>query len=294
MYRKDTLAKFSLVLLAALLATASCLASEGVIEISQAIVEDEGGFPFTIAGAGSYRLTTNLDAGATTAIEITAGTVTVDLNGFHIVGGGPQAAGSLEKGMEFGYNGVYGAPATSVTVLNGSVRGFDAGVFLEGSGNAVKMVTASNNFVGIYIHPSEGKGLSDAPGFAVAGGLVENCKAVENAFGIAGIGIVLSDSVVSGNFAAGMPECQDCTITNNLVADSGSVGIVCSRCTISGNKVTGSLLKGPPSLDATGIQAEDSLITGNTILVSTGLGMERRWLLPTVPARRSARTKVSR
>src|SRR5262249_14253614 len=49
---------------------------------------DTPGFPVTISEAGSYRLDSNLivpDAG-TTAIEITADNVTLDLGGFSIIG----------------------------------------------------------------------------------------------------------------------------------------------------------------------------------------------------------------
>src|SRR5437588_2480577 len=49
---------------------------------------DAPGFPVTISVAGSYRLSGNLtvpDAN-TTAIEVTADSVTIDLNGFSIIG----------------------------------------------------------------------------------------------------------------------------------------------------------------------------------------------------------------
>ncbi len=51
---------------------------------------DTPGFPVTISESGSYRLGSNLivpDAD-TTAIDITAGNVVVDLNGFSILGPG--------------------------------------------------------------------------------------------------------------------------------------------------------------------------------------------------------------
>src|SRR5262249_51967263 len=49
---------------------------------------DTPGFPVTISQSGSYRLTGNLNVpdAATTAIEITADNVTLDLNGFTISG----------------------------------------------------------------------------------------------------------------------------------------------------------------------------------------------------------------
>src|SRR5262245_59149281 len=49
---------------------------------------DAAGFPVTISRAGSYRLSGNLTVPNqnTTAIEITADNVTIDLNGFSILG----------------------------------------------------------------------------------------------------------------------------------------------------------------------------------------------------------------
>ena len=71
-----------------LLWAAASQAAEGVIEINQASVEAAGGFPFEISESGSYRLTGNLEVDDvdTTAIWVRASYVTVDLNGFTILG----------------------------------------------------------------------------------------------------------------------------------------------------------------------------------------------------------------
>ena len=63
-------------------------AADGVIEINQAIVEANGGFPYVISEPGSYKLSGNLTVPDenTTAIEVGAHGVTVDLNGFAIIG----------------------------------------------------------------------------------------------------------------------------------------------------------------------------------------------------------------
>ena len=68
--------------------TLTVQAADGVIEINQASVEAAGGFPFEITQAGSYRLTGNLEVDDvdTTAIWVRASYVTVDLNGFSILG----------------------------------------------------------------------------------------------------------------------------------------------------------------------------------------------------------------
>src|SRR5262245_11425475 len=77
--------------LLALLGAAPILATDGVIEINQAKVVANGGFPFTISQPGSYRLTSNLTAAGvagpgTNLVVINANNVSLDLNGFAIIG----------------------------------------------------------------------------------------------------------------------------------------------------------------------------------------------------------------
>ena len=75
------------------------LASDGVLEINQTcavqtgcFVGDPAGLPVTITSPGSYRLTSNLDVSvaaippSTTAIQIAANDVSIDLAGFMISG----------------------------------------------------------------------------------------------------------------------------------------------------------------------------------------------------------------
>src|SRR5271167_4775801 len=68
-------------------------AVDGTIEINQAKVTAAGGFPYVISGRGCYRLTGNLAVPASTnAINVTAPSVTIDLNGFSINGPGSTSA----------------------------------------------------------------------------------------------------------------------------------------------------------------------------------------------------------
>ena len=75
----------------------SASAVDGVVEISQVralagglTVGDAPGFPVTISVSGSYRLTSNLDVTGqpspenVIAVDITVGSVSLDLNGFSI------------------------------------------------------------------------------------------------------------------------------------------------------------------------------------------------------------------
>src|SRR5208337_5660071 len=70
---------------------ASAGAVDGTIDINQAKVLAAGGFPYVIGTANtSYRLTGSLTVSSTFGIGIyvTANHVTIDLNGFSIVGPG--------------------------------------------------------------------------------------------------------------------------------------------------------------------------------------------------------------
>lgn len=131
------------------------LAGDGVLEINQTCAVNTGcfagdtaGFPVTLSAEGSYRLTGNLDVSGqptpenVTAIEITADGVTVDLDGFSIVGPRacpttPQACAPAENGAGIGIDTLPGVRNT--TVLGGTVRGMGShGLSLEGRGTRVE------------------------------------------------------------------------------------------------------------------------------------------------------------
>ena len=140
-------------LLMALLPLRPAAATDGVIEINAASVAAAGGFPFSIASAGSYRLTSNLVVtGITSAIVATADDVTIDLNGFSIRGpvscthdGGNPGLVSC-TGSSFG-PGIAGA----AVVRNGTIQGFSVGVESR-SGQALvveRLISRSHTFAGI-------------------------------------------------------------------------------------------------------------------------------------------------
>ena len=125
---------------------ASADAVDGTIEINQAKILANGGFGlFTVGASGSYRLTGNLAVPTgLTGLSVTASYVTIDLNGFSIIG----AAGSL-GGVVATTDAVVGT-----TVENGTVKGFINGVFLRDK-SLVKSVRAdSNSNTGITVGSS--------------------------------------------------------------------------------------------------------------------------------------------
>ena len=92
---------------------------------------DAPGFPVTIAQPGSYRLISNLVVpdGGTTAIEITADNVTLDLNGFAIKGPNVCTPNptrcTISGGAGIGVKAVHPTAASpaNVRVMNGTVTG---------------------------------------------------------------------------------------------------------------------------------------------------------------------------
>ena len=94
--------------------------------------------PIVISSPGSYYLTEDIQAfSGAHGIEITASFVTLDLNGFSVIGN--TEVGSL--------NGINCSNQRGIVIKNGTVRDFfDYGVQLNGCpGSRVERVTAHNN-----------------------------------------------------------------------------------------------------------------------------------------------------
>ncbi|MDJ0788796.1 MAG: right-handed parallel beta-helix repeat-containing protein [Myxococcota bacterium] len=143
----------TLLLLALLSLPVTAAAADGIREINAACAAagcfpgDAGGFPVLIVEPGSYRLTSDLlpASGALDAIRIGAGVriVTIDLNGFRIVG--------TDDGTGVGIRGESGASA--ITVRNGTVAfmGGD-GVDIGGSAVIEAVHALGNNGDGIDVN----------------------------------------------------------------------------------------------------------------------------------------------
>jgi hypothetical protein len=130
-----------MLLLFVLLFVSPALATDGVLEISQAcamqtgcFVGDLPGFPVSITQSGSYRLTSNLeiDSNGLNGIEIASGDVTLDLSGFSV--NGPSIA-SLATGIK--------ATGDGVVVRNGGVSGFLNGITLLDKSSVEKIVVGT-------------------------------------------------------------------------------------------------------------------------------------------------------
>ena len=104
-----------------------------------------GLIPIVISGPGSYYLAEDIYAMfGQHGIEITAGNVTLDLNGFSVIGN--TEVGSLD--------GIHGVDQEAIVIYNGTVRDFfETGIDLANSQNSrVDKVVAANNNLSAGLH----------------------------------------------------------------------------------------------------------------------------------------------
>lgn len=223
----------------------SALADDGALEINQVCAVQTGcfpgdaaGFPVTLTAPGSYVLTSNLEvvAQATTAIQIQAPGIDLDLNGFDVrgpvtcsdTGSGVTCAPSPTTGA-----GVHAGGNPRVTVRDGVVHGFNNGLFLSSEvivedlivydvagngifggrvvvrdsivsrtgGNAIDVDRASQ-ITGTAIYQSGGAGLRGRSGATR-----------------------MEQNLILGSYGPGMVCNTSCTLLRNVVVDGGEDGI---------------------------------------------------------------------
>ncbi len=222
---------FSLTILAVL--ASPVYAVDGVVLINQSIAlaggvtpGDTPGFPVTISVSGSYRLSGNLvvpDAN-TTALQITANNVTIDLNGFSIIGpvvcsGFPTSCAPTGPGA-----GIDGGAFNGVTVLHGVVTGMGGtGINLFGIGARVEDIRALGN---------------GGTGISVGHATVSFSEASNNGFiGFDGEGMFVSDTAsFNGSHGIHLQFAAGSVVMNSRVSSNNGTGILAEvPATISGN-----------------------------------------------------------
>jgi hypothetical protein len=206
---------------------------DGVVLINQSSVLTAGGFPYVISSPGAYKLSGNLTVpnANTTGIMITTSNVTIDMNGYSILGpavcsGTNFAVSSCSPGGVGDGIGI-SAPilASMVNVYNGNVKGMGRfGVNLDGCQQcAVEKVNASNNgSIGILI----GRGrLSDNTAF------FNGVRGLQNAGG------PLLNNYAAGNGAIGIIANCPGTVIGNVTEFNGTQGLFIngSGCVASTN-----------------------------------------------------------
>jgi len=218
--------RLSVALLSALALSSVVAADQGRIEIGPTNT-----FPIVIDTPGSYVLTADLhmaQAGVS-AIEITADQVNLDLGG-HVVRG--PGAGLEAYGIR-GYN------RTGITVHNGTVTGFTAGV----------VITEGSSGSGVHrFHDLVISEIGYGPGLAFHGGSAHDI-------------VVREVSVTS------LPQpalsCINCTLTNVTVRSSFE-GIALSN---------GSAMNCSAIGNGTGFILRDASLTGGAAIDNSGYGV---------------------
>jgi len=238
MHRPSRFTLLAVMCVSALVFPGRLMAVDGVIEVNQARAlaggvspGDAPGFPVTISVSGSYRLTGSLDVTGqptpqnVTAIEIlsSAKDVTVDLNGFAVVGplscsGNPNTC-TPSSGAGDGIANL-SAGSNSVTVRNGTVRGMGRiGIAIGAQSCLVENVhVLSNGTDGIYL----------------LGGIVRN-------------------SVASYNHAFGIVTDANSLVVNTLADWNGSAGISIEAGTLTGNTASNNTGDGLVIRDSPGL-----------------------------------------
>lgn len=179
--------------------------------IDQATVIAAGGFPYTIASSGSYKLSGNLSTTATSAIMISADYVTLDLNGFTIL------CNSC-KVNSFTLNGVM-STGHSTTIVNGKIVGFQGhGILFNNDQGNVDRLELTGNDVGIQQY---GSNLTVT--HTTVTGNIDTAQGIVS--GLSGA-LLIADCRVSGNGGDGISVASSGLVTATAVVGNQGGGIV--------------------------------------------------------------------
>jgi hypothetical protein len=207
-------------------------------EIDQSSVKAEGGFPFKITKSGSYKLNSNLVVPAgVDGIDILAPDVTLDLNGFSIIGQvvctgfGPVTCPTATTGIGInGSNADETEGPADIKILNGAVRGMGShGIFVSGDGSLVDKVSAQSNA---------------GAGLIVAGSVINSSAIANGSTGI--LAFIVRDSEAANN------------VRDGIITDGRGGVAMDDVSSFNGNR---------------GIVAQNGSVTGSTITLNKGVGL---------------------
>jgi len=214
--------------------------------------------PFTIDTSGSYYVTSNLVGTANSdGIYIWANDVTIDLNGFALIG-------PTNGVFEYGING---ASSSNVVITHGSIRGWTRSGLNGVSFTCCRVLdiaASSNGLVGIVTGDSS---------------LVERCSADHNGLNVAnqkgisvGSGCTVRDCIVSGQNGTGglgiqanaNSLIQHCVVQNNSANNGTGINpngpSVIEDCVVANNQGGTNYI----GIIAVGCQVRNCLLAGNS------------------------------
>ena len=212
--------------------------AQGYIEINQAVIDAQGGFPYTISEPGYYRFTGNVikDAtdGTTAAIVIDASGVTLDLADFFLAGPGTCArnpsTGVVTCTGHVPGTGIQESGNSDITIKNGIVKGFFNGISTTAYNTLIDRLQVSQNaFVGVSsigdssVINQVSSQRNGANGIVVQNNsLVTLCNATQNDdYGIlANLNSAVTRSFATGNRLGGMSLNSNVSFSQNQVLDN--------------------------------------------------------------------------
>lgn len=228
-------------LIALLIFPLSVFAVDGVVEINQLCASGPGcfdgdspGFPVEITQTGSYRMTSNLDVSGlpdpeditAVTLDINAVNVTLDLNGFRIIGpvscaDSPVASCTPSGGSGHGIHIAITNINSVTTIKNGVIRGMGMnGILASGNADISNVHSITNGGAGFFM--TSLSRLSDV--YSLRNG----------AEGIVG-GIFIANAVVRGNATTGITPLSDGKVKDSRVTFNGDDGVDCGSCSLIEN-----------------------------------------------------------
>jgi hypothetical protein len=239
--------KTILAVLTFVLIPAWAFAVDGVVLINHASVMASGGYPYMITQPGSYRLSGNLTVpNSTEGIRIVTDNVTIDLNGFAIIGSRVPPGDGIVAGTDAPAQGYY-----NITIRNGTIRGMgNDAIHILGDNVVVEDVRVRDNIASGIVVRTPGFILPNVTtppqrtliirhntiqsngsyGIKAFGGLITDNTLNDGNVGIAvlqGSGVVARNVVSDNNFgldlaATGGVSYYGNTLFNNAVQVSGA------------------------------------------------------------------------
>ncbi len=225
---------------------------------------------FKITQPGSYYLTANITGVVgKRGIEITASGVTLDLNGFHLIG----VAGSLQ-----GVQGIapppppISFPPLEIVIRNGQVRGW-GNHGIDVIGDVIDVTSKSNAGTGIVATTIINCRSLGNSGDGIVGTTVKGSQSSSNTQSgiVCGAGGFVIECEARANLQDGISGGDNCQLTHSVAVGNNSAGIrlglgaVITACTASANAATGIVAQ---SGSIAGCLASNNPVTGIELLGS--------------------------